>query len=262
MGSFEDRFVGFVDILGFRDIVGRLQDDSALFETVRDALVAIDNRAKQLESYRRLCTEPVSSHRVSSLSPNDVRMTAFSDCYLISDSASEDSSPWLLMAAVQALASHLLAKGVLTRGALVRGKAYHDDRVSFGPAIIEAYEIEQTVAHFPRIVVTDPVRTAISWENETFWNGEMLHQDSDGLWFLNALIPPLSKAESTLTNTSSMDTVEFLTSLRSVLAEKIESSRAKVRHLSKVGWLVSYFNIAARKHGIPILDNIAQDPSD
>ncbi len=37
-GSFEDRFVAFVDILGFRDIVSRMQKEHGLFSTVRDAL--------------------------------------------------------------------------------------------------------------------------------------------------------------------------------------------------------------------------------
>jgi hypothetical protein len=114
---FKERFVAFVDILGFKDIVKRMQNDNDLFVTVRDALATIDTQAQRLEAYRQLCNPPMGPGRASLLPRTDVAMTAFSDCYLISEAASDDegpSSPWHLIAAVQSLGSNLLANDVPT----------------------------------------------------------------------------------------------------------------------------------------------------
>jgi hypothetical protein len=81
-------------------------------------------------------------------------MTAFSDCYVLS----EVFPAWHVVAAVQALGSRLLAEGILTRGGVVQGGAYHNGRVLFGPGIVEAYNLEREVAKYPRIVVSEEVR--------------------------------------------------------------------------------------------------------
>lgn len=82
---------------------------------------------------------------------SNLQMTAFSDCYVLSEVA----PAWHVLAAVQALGSRFLAEGILTRGAVVQGSAYHNGRVLFGPGIVDAYKLESEVAKYPRILVTD-----------------------------------------------------------------------------------------------------------
>jgi hypothetical protein len=256
---FEGRFVAFVDVLGFCDLVNRAKADRRTFEWLRDALARIDAQAQRLEEYRQLCSSPVPGRVVSSLPRTDVTMTAFSDCYLLSERASDDEgerSPWNLMAAVQALGSDLLARGILTRGAVVHGKAFHQDSIAFGPAIIDAYKLEKDVAKYPRILVTDRVREAIRWDNQVYWDDQLLLRDIDGSWFINVLTPPLSRWTTVSNDTSSMETSEFLGGIRSVLEDRLREARLNLRHLSKVKWLVHHFNLAARDHGLAINEDI------
>jgi hypothetical protein len=156
--SFEECFVAFVDILGFSDIVNRASSDGVTFGIVRDALAIIDAQVQRLEEHRELCASLDPAARFL-WSPSPTEMTAFSDCYLISGKVSDGA--WPVFAAVQALGANLLIHGILTRGAVVRGKAYHHGRVAFGKAIIEAHNIEQNVAHYPRIIVTDDAHEEI-----------------------------------------------------------------------------------------------------
>jgi hypothetical protein len=49
----------------------------------------------------------------------------------------------------------LLHMGFLTRGAIVVGDLFHRDNVIFGPALLEAYQIESREAFYPRIIVSN-----------------------------------------------------------------------------------------------------------
>jgi hypothetical protein len=232
--------------------------DGELFDTVRDALATIEAQAQNLEEYRRLCNPAKHSHRVSLLPATDVTMTAFSDCYLISEKASDsegDISPWHVMAAVQALGSNLLAKGILTRGAVVRGSAYHCGRVAFGPAIIEAYNNERNVAKYPRILVSEEVRRAISLEDRTMWGGRLLLQDIDECSFINVLTPSLTRWDTVSNETSALATKEFMSRVRKKLLQRLEcTDKSSIGLVSKVKWLIYYFNAAAEASGILRID--------
>src|SRR5712672_2824370 len=51
-------------------------------------------------------------------------------------------------------ATRLLSSGLLTRGAVAKGKLHHDNPVMFGPAFLEAYHIETTIAKYPQVVLS------------------------------------------------------------------------------------------------------------
>jgi hypothetical protein len=51
----------------------------------------------------------------------------------------------------------LLGLGMLLRGAIVRGSALHTEDVIFGPALVDAYNLETKVSLHPRIMLSDPV---------------------------------------------------------------------------------------------------------
>lgn len=116
VASFEDRFVAFVDILGFRDIVARMHREHRLFSAVRDALKTIDNQSRQFRNYRVARKQShrniLASGKLPLSPPTELQMTAFSDCYVIS----ETRPAWHVLAGVQALGATLLAQGILCRG--------------------------------------------------------------------------------------------------------------------------------------------------
>ena len=185
--KFDDRYLAFVDVLGFRSIVKRMAKSDRLFETVRDALKRLNRQARQFRKYNS-ATRRRKGGALAALPKGDLQMTAFSDCYVLS----ETFPAWHVLAAVQALGARFLTEGILIRGAVVRGGAYHHGGVLFGPAVVEAYELESEVAKYPRILVTDEVRLNVWGYHQGLCKGQLLEQDVDGCWFVNLLVPPLS----------------------------------------------------------------------
>lgn len=88
-------------------------------------------------------------------------ITTFSDNVVISEEPSERR---LAMFLVRAGVMQLLAayQGFLIRGGVTVGKVVHDSRLVFGPGLIKAYELESTVAVYPRVVVDDAVASEFS----------------------------------------------------------------------------------------------------
>ena len=255
--GFEDRFLAFVDVLGFRDVVHQMAHQPELFSTVRDTLKTLDRQSQRLRDHAeriRNARARAKQKRVALLGLNrrGVEMTAFSDCYVVS----QTFPAWEVLAAVQALGSDLLARGILCRGAVVHGKAFHRDRVLFGPAVIEAYELEQGVAKYPRILVTEAVREAAWGYHTGLCKQRLFKRDADGCWFVNLLAPALSKWEPIATPAAAeISTRKYLTGVRQWLANRYttDGQQPDLRKLSKLGWLVHHFNDVAAAEGVPTI---------
>jgi len=249
--NFRQRYIAFVDILGFSNIVLRMSEERHLFVTIRDALKGLDLQSQRFRKYRKQLNDKrkrmVQSGRAS-LFPGitDLQMAAFSDCYVIS----EIFPAWHVLAAVQTLGASLLKTGILTRGAVVYGEAYHKGRVLFGPGIVEAYKLESEVAKYPRILVTDSVRQAVWGYHNGLCKGRLLKQDVDGCWFVNVLTPPLSSWEAVSDETTDRNARAFLRKIRQSLIVELHREQGNLSHLSKVRWLVHGFNKEAAAGGV------------
>ena len=99
----ENRFVAFIDILGFREIVASMSNDPGTVVFIRDVLKTVQKQERRISRERR------SLQGASFLPPSRIEMTAFSDCYVISDKI---DSGWQVLVAVQALAALMLYRGV------------------------------------------------------------------------------------------------------------------------------------------------------
>lgn len=247
---FQDRFIAFVDILGFRNLVERMSHEDRIFTTVRDALKVLDRQALGFQQYRRERRNKRHEQRrkgvVSLVRDTNLQMTAFSDCYVLS----EVSPAWHVLAAVQSLGARFLEEGILTRGAVVLGKAYHNGRVLFGPGIIEAYELELRTAKYPRILVTESVRKAVWGYHEGLWKSRLLTRDADGCWFVNLLVPSFSNWAPLSDGVSPTDVRAHLKHVRHALTGAWESAQGNTENMSKVGWLIHQFNKVAENDGL------------
>lgn len=247
---FQQRVIAFVDILGFSGIVERMSSEKRLFTTFRDALKSLDQQARDFRRYRRQLEDKREATVRKGLAPlsgeSNLQMTAFSDCYVLS----EVSPAWHVLAAVQALGSKFLTEGILTRGAVIQGEAYHSGRILFGPGIVEAYKLESQVAKYPRILVTDAVRQAVGGYHEGLWKGRLLCHDVDGCWFVNLLVPSLSSWAPLPNAATPQDLRSHLKKVRRSLVNSWEQAQGNVGHMSKVWWLVHRFNREAEKQGI------------
>jgi hypothetical protein len=133
--AYEDRVIAFIDILGFRELVAK-----GKVLTILKAMEIIRKRVKLIEN----------------VAHSPLKTSQFSDTLILS--APSDSNGLVhIVHFVSLLASELFLNGIWCRGAIASGALYDDGNVVFGPALINAYEMESQLAVYPRILVTETV---------------------------------------------------------------------------------------------------------
>jgi hypothetical protein len=157
--QYEERYVAFVDILGFSELIRRSEndDEGKTLRLINDAL------SFKQEAYLELfCAD--SSHNTTEKDALDLRIHTFSDFVVVSTPHTPDGLLCLLHVCWQ-IGVDWLRQGFLCRGGISVGKLVHSignhtaPRV-FGPAFVAAYDLEHNVADFPRIVLSSQVRRA------------------------------------------------------------------------------------------------------
>lgn len=134
---YSDRYVAFLDILGFSNIV-------------RESVSRPERAAELVKALNRIADRP-STFEVGDFFRDDFKGQSFSDCIVLSENASSRGLAHLL-GVVTRLSIELLANGIMLRGGISKGKLHHSDKVVFEPALIEAYRLESTIARYPRVV--------------------------------------------------------------------------------------------------------------
>lgn len=135
--DYRERYVAFLDLLGFKTLVARAETEPAERKRVREVLELMRDSLTQ-------------NPRLG------LRFTHFSDCIVLSI----DRTPAGLMEAfesINVLTSNLLQFDVLVRGGLVAGNAYHDKDFVYGTAVNRAFHLEHEVAQDPMILLSEEV---------------------------------------------------------------------------------------------------------
>lgn len=177
--QYENRICLFLDVLGFKGQVYGARDSSEEIRRLRNGLLeiyyAFHGRLKLPDDYR-------TSKKVSQ----------FSDSIVVSYEKTEESSVFHLLFDTYMLHIDLLRHGILVRGAITEGALYHDDRLVFGPALVEAVELEK-YAMYPRVILSKEI-IAIGMEHHGFWHDSedeeksiksLIEKDSDGAFYVN-----------------------------------------------------------------------------
>lgn len=144
---YQPHAVAFLDLLGAR---ARRSDETFLNGLA--VAVASESRDRQLWS-------KASSIGFRSIWFSDnigISMPLAGDSYAPHGDLSQ--SQWAIYAVAwyaADLQAHLLAElGLLARGVVVVGDHYHDDHMIFGPALVEAYELESQRVNWPRLALS------------------------------------------------------------------------------------------------------------
>ena len=256
--GYQDRFIAFVDVLGFRDLLKAMDEDVAIFDTVRGSLYSVMGEELRVrwgdegkDEFKLTYAMLDAEQEATPSEKTGAQMTAFSDCFLVSEPVQR--LPYLL-ARVHRLAFQFLLSGIVTRGGVVRGRIHHRHRIAFGPGMVAAYEVEQGVAKNPRIVVHSDVAAAyLPWEEEfrsRFSQGfanrtveSLLARDVDGCWFINPfVIVPESSSFGYGMLTPRWE--RAFQRMRDQLASRLrfELGRGVDAHVAKIRWLIFHFN--------------------
>jgi hypothetical protein len=211
--AYEDRCLAFVDVLGWSNIVRKSVQDPSALEAIHRAAELIVGLRTMAERANRVRMPEIE------LPPLDARVSHFSDTFVFSMPAVADigmAFPMML----RAFCRTLLGAGHYTRGAIVCGLVHHTDRALYGPAVIEAYELERSTAVYPRILITPGAQ-------RYFPDPGILRTDHDGLVCLDLL------------HTDRSD-VRGLEKLAALVAKKEKEDQADLHLLAKHRWMARY----------------------
>jgi len=222
---YEKRIVAFVDILGFKSIINRLEEEPELFDIVRNILDSISKKVKEISS---------------------AEMTAFSDNIVISSNKNKE---YQVLIRARDFSLLLLQNGFLCRGGVAIGPTYHKGNIVFGKGFVNAYQIEQKIAKYPRIVVSNEIAQKINIQDQ--WPKNIIKRDKDGCWFINLFIPPVAGSSG-----KKYEDIVFLTNkkpfnkIREQIVEgvkrSLETDQVDLDALTKHYWLASQFNESIR----------------
>lgn len=226
---YETRIVAFLDILGWKDAIQSKEHGSG------DFVKALGKTLAQLQW--------VASHfnSLSRLLPKDMKwpgnpvMTQFSDSLVISVDDGEQGRE-VLQTALLVLTSNLINFGFLLRGGVTRGEVFHDGSLVFGPALIDAYELESKFASTPRVILSKEL--SVKWGDRDASGALPWAPSPDGYLFFNFLPPFMGSPFFT----DQKLWQSRLGPIRDLILRKAQDANCPEDVFAKYIWLAGYFD--------------------
>jgi hypothetical protein len=264
--TFTECYIAFLDLMGVKDLVKKCAGNPKLHRTVIAAL----QETKNLDSFFSARTD-VETEEVKRWV---LQVQAFSDCVVLFIPTESKMLSWML-ASIRRLHDRLLELHVPLRGGITVGGMHWDDnwslenpatpssaQVAFGPGLVAAYDLETSVAVYPRILISDDLvgnlkKAGIQAKAFPLGQGSLrdyCRQDFDGLYHFDVLHPNAFRknVESvehkvidgepwTTYNQSDIPLEDWYAKVRNF----IQNGRAKVKGeklQAKFRWLARYYN--------------------
>jgi hypothetical protein len=226
--------VTFLDVLGFRSLIKSETCD------------AIDSILEKMSKYAAPIADPDDD-------PYHPVTTVFSDCVMrISFTDSKENSDYQigllfyeLLALVHAQ-SELIDNDVIVRGAVAFGDiSYKNERV-FGPAMVDAYELESSKAVFPRIIISPTWMDVLksdrlirsknhTLKEELIYINKLIRKDEDGLYFIDYIRAIRSELDD-----PEAGYISFLKRHQRLIKNNLKKHATQERVLEKYKWLSRY----------------------
>jgi hypothetical protein len=235
--TYEPRYCAFVDILGFRGLLNGLRQGTIPYE--------------QLGSLLTIVHTPQKGSTISW--DTEFRAQSISDAVAISTVVNHIGLTQMFHA-LETLSVQLLGEGYFVRGALVKGMLYHDDKMVFGDALVEAHRLESTVVRFPRIMATRDIahdieqyiQSADNWK-DVFAN--RLKQADDGPFYVHVLrgieaAVAKDHVENVNRTPGDSPTLKLYSMYREKIQQRFDESVDDPHHFEKVQWFANYWNAA------------------
>ena len=186
--GYENRFLAFLDILGFKDLIKTIEEEG-------DAAEQALKRVKSILNY--LHEESVESNGQHDLpiyeekdgvvierALGDPRISYISDCVIISTEGTFDGFKSLCNK-VTKFSTDIACDGIFLRGAITYGKLHHHGPILFGSAYQNAYFLESKKANYPRVIIDDIVFDVLkSRKNEFPLCPPTIVKDQDEIQYL------------------------------------------------------------------------------
>jgi hypothetical protein len=233
MPIYAEYLTTYIDVLGFRQIIEQSKDSEDLCAQVQDQLSQIVDWFGQFGLKDRF-------HSFS-FSDLTVRATRVID----GDDVAEHVDREAYYVAERQL--QMAMRGWFLRGAIAIGPLAAKDGVIFGPGLVRAYEVETTIAVYPRIVIDPLLMDRLVSSRSRGWL-DYRAIDHDGIAFVNYLFGVFLRrfsfpADPERTPWKALDDhrhacLQFLDA---------EQSKKDLRVRQKAVWLSNYHNKVMRE---------------
>ena len=227
---YKDRYIVFIDILGFKDIVNKSNNDNKKAEEILENLKCIERIKKE-------------NDEIFELTSINRRVTIFSDSIIISYPLLHYGSGCFLSLVLDIIyiSIELLDKGVYIRGGMTYGKLYHENNICFGPAMVEVYSLEQE-AIYPRIII-DKKTIEKALESPgldrypiTFEEIKNLIKIEDNIYYIDFLSNALDEIEE------KEKVNNFFSNIKKNITSHLNNKDYSEEVLKKYKWFVNYYN--------------------
>ncbi|MFO6463467.1 hypothetical protein ACK8OR_03660 [Jannaschia sp. KMU-145] len=237
--EYQDCLVTFIDILGFRELLAtqpasQIAEHLQLFRRVS----GVKNGQRQGTD-----TEHKSATRIETISDAIVRIVPDQEHDSYTGSRIYDEVLSLVEIQIECL-----QRGLLVRGATAFGSVHiprgHEGPI-FGPALVEAFEMESREVVYPRVAIhadviarnrksADP-HLVESFEHDNFMLEVLLSRDGLGLYYVDYL-----KVVSDNRYSGDVEMVGFLSQHKALIERGLSMPSGAVRR--KYNWLCDYHN--------------------
>lgn len=193
MVDFKNCFVAFIDVLGVRNLLKKLKQNSKKINNITDALKInsyfIDSDTKQTSEHGKL----------------KIKGFYFSDSFAFVMEKEPKNLPHLFLI-IRYLQDKFWEQGFCFRGGITIGEMYFpesDDNVLIGEGLMKAYELESKIAIYPRIVVDKELYKFIEtkkikgypFTSKGYNLSDGIKKDKDGVYFLDLLSKKILRKE-------------------------------------------------------------------
>ena len=142
--EYQERYVAFLDMLGFSNkCAKKVLSCSEIFKLL--SINSLINEVVKHKFLRYIIPEDVVDNTYYSI---------MSDSIFIAAPANDYGLLYILYLC-SFIQNMLLEHNILLRGGITKGEFFGKDDIVFGPAVVEAYNIERFISNYPRIVLAE-----------------------------------------------------------------------------------------------------------
>lgn len=179
--EYEEYYIAFIDVLGFKELL----TTKTTCEDIYSIFEHLQNNSQTSLFYNG---EDVASFA-------QVKHYIMSDSIVLYIKADIEEAFLALLVTCLHLQASLLyrEKPILLRGGIAKGELFVEDHIIFGKGLSEAYQIENSVAIYPRIVFNKELIHYVKKYNESskrkHWDGMFTRLDDDEFFFVHYISP-------------------------------------------------------------------------
>ena len=239
--GYRECIVTFLDILGFSELLKsktahEMADVLSIFRTISVRGEDATERLAEFAATRAETRVEIVSDAIVRVRPNKI------------DPLTKMSEIFDELIILKEILTACLDRGIVIRGAMTIGPMYLDDDPVgpvFGPALVDAYQLESREVIYPRIAISGEVLArhrgsvdpllAESHDVDLEMSGLILSRDGAGLYFIDYI-----RAIMEDLNWGAEEVASFLSNHRQVIRTGLDKHRGSIRR--KYLWLQNYHN--------------------